>query len=198
MATRLVVLRSLFWGRAGVVVALTGQALAGAPVLSRSGGLVAAAAAAATAAGSRSASCPAHAGGGPMSTPRRVDPATRPRGRDRPVLVGVNGVTAVAGSVGTWFYNLRSRSLPGGFPAGSLHAWFAYPASSSVAVTLISVFGVCKVVMVVEGRRVGMRAPWASPLLALPSALAFIFPLFLLVREGHLYPGPASARRACR
>ncbi len=126
-----------------------------------------------------------------MSAADAVGGRRRRYRRARPVLVGVYGVAAVAGLGGTWFYNLRSRSVPGGFPAGYLRAWFANPASSSAAVDLIAVFGVSGVFMVVEGRRVGMRAPWAYPLLALPSALAFTFPLFLLVRELHLDRGPA-------
>ena len=121
-----------------------------------------------------------------------------PDRRGRPVLVVVYGLAAVAGLGGTWFYNVRSRSLPGGFPAGYLRAWFANPASSSAAVDLIAVFGVSSVFMVVEGRRVGMSAPWAYPLLALPSALAFTFPLFLLVRELHLHRGPAPEQRQRR
>jgi len=41
-----------------------------------------------------------------------------------------------------------------------------------------------------------MKAPWAYPLLALPSALAFTFPLFLLVRERHLHPRGAPQQEA--
>jgi len=133
-----------------------------------------------------------------MSAVHAVGGRRRPGRRGRPVLVGVYGLAAVAGLGGTWFYNLRSRSLPGGFPAGYLRAWFANPASSSAAVDLIAVFGVSGVFMVVEGRRVGMRAPWAYPVLALPSALAFTFPLFLLVRELHVEPEPLSEQRQHR
>jgi len=57
--TRLAILRTLTWGVAGLVAALTGQALAGAPVLSASSALVAVATAAATGAGARSARRPA-------------------------------------------------------------------------------------------------------------------------------------------
>jgi len=57
--TRLAVVRALTWGIAGLVTALTGQALAGAPVLSGSSGLVAVVAAAATGAGALSARRPA-------------------------------------------------------------------------------------------------------------------------------------------
>jgi len=53
--TRLAVVRALTWGIGGLVTALTGQALAGDPVLSGSSGLVAVLAAAATGAGALSA-----------------------------------------------------------------------------------------------------------------------------------------------
>jgi len=123
-----------------------------------------------------------------MSAPRAVAFGKHPGGRGRPALVAVYAVSAAAGLGGTWFYNLRARTLPGGFPGGYFRGWFANPASSSAAVDLLSVFGVSGIFMVVEGRRVGMKAPWIYPLLALPSALAFTFPLFLLVRERHLHP----------
>ena len=131
-----------------------------------------------------------------MSAPSAVNSLRHPGGRGRPALVAVYAVSAAAGLAGTWFYNLRARSLPGGFPGGYLRAWFANPASSSAAVDLISVLGVSGIFMVVEGRRVGMKAPWAYPLLALPSALAFTFPLFLLVRERHLHPTGAHQQEA--
>jgi hypothetical protein len=131
-----------------------------------------------------------------MSALTAVNSARHPGGRGRPALVAVYAVSAAAGLAGTWFYNLRARTLPGGFPGGYLRGWFANPASSSAAVDLISVFAVSGVFMVVEGRRVGMKAPWAYPLLALPSALAFTFPLFLLVRERHLHPTGAHQQQA--
>lgn len=131
-----------------------------------------------------------------MSAPRAVDPTEHPGGRGRPALVSVYAVSAAAGLAGTWFYNLRARTLPGGFPGAYIRAWLANPASSSAAVDLLGVFGVSGIFMVVEGRRVGMKAPWAYPLLALPSALAFTFPVFLLVRERHLHPGVAHHQEA--
>jgi len=134
-----------------------------------------------------------------MSTPGAVNPTEQPSDRGRPGLVAFYAISALAGLGGTWFYNLRARSLPGGFPAGYFRAWFANPASSSAAVDLLTVFGVSGTFMVIEGRRVGMKAPWAYPVLALPSALAFTFPLFLLIRELHLHPWPhGGGRRAAK
>jgi len=58
--TRLAILRTVTWGVAGLVAALTGQALLRAPVVSGSSALVAVVTAAATGAGARSARRPTH------------------------------------------------------------------------------------------------------------------------------------------
>ena len=96
-------------------------------------------------------------------------------------LVAVYGVLSVVGLVGTWWFNLAS------FAAGEdyLGGWFGTAASSSAAVDiLVAGFAAC-VFMVVEGRRLGWR-PWALVLLVVGSvaiAVAFVFPLFLALRE---------------
>ncbi len=131
-----------------------------------------------------------------MGKSTAVNPLEQGGARGRPGLVAFYALSAVAGLGGTWFYNLRARSLPGGFPVGYFRAWFANPAASSAAVDLLTVFGVSGVFMVVEGHRVGMKAPWAYPVLALPSALAFTFPLFLLHRELRLHPFATRRHKA--
>ena len=88
-------------------------------------------------------------------------------------------VLAVAGLVGTWWFNLRAGDVEGGY----LRGWFANAASSSAAVDLIVILIVASVFMIVDGRRHGVRAPWLYAVLALPTALAFTLPLFLAVRE---------------
>lgn len=101
-------------------------------------------------------------------------------------LLAFYAAAAVVGLIGTWWFNLRSAGVAGGY----LRGWFANAASSSAAVDLIVVFVVAAVLMMVEGRRCGMRAPWLYPLLALPTALAFTLPLFLLARELRLRARP--------
>lgn len=111
----------------------------------------------------------------------------------RRALPACYAATAAVGLVGTWWFNLRSAAVAGGY----LRGWFANAASSSAAVDLIVVFLGSAVFMVVEGRRCGMRLPWLYPLLALPTALAFTLPLFLLARERRLrreQPGDAATR----
>jgi Terpene cyclase DEP1 len=92
------------------------------------------------------------------------------------------GVLSIGGLFGTWWFNSRSGDVEGGY----LQGWFANAASSSAAVDLLVVFAVLSVFMVLEGRRVGMRWPWVYSVLALPTAIAFTFPLFLLLRERRL------------
>lgn len=88
-------------------------------------------------------------------------------------------VLAAAGLLGTLWFNLRSGDVEGGY----LRGWFANAAASSAAVDLIVVAVAASAFMIVEGRRLGMRRPWLYPLLALVTAIAFTFPLFLYMRS---------------
>lgn len=108
-----------------------------------------------------------------------VPPAVRGTARGPVLLVGPYAVLAVVGLVGTWWFNLsyRGRSYLGD--------WFANAASSSAAVDILVVLGVCVVCYVRESRRLGWR-PWVPVLftaLSLFVAVAFAFPLFLGLRE---------------
>jgi Terpene cyclase DEP1 len=91
------------------------------------------------------------------------------------------GVLAVAGAVGTWYYNLQ---YTGGDYLG---AWFANPASSSAAVDVIVTAVVACLFYVREGRRLGWWWPVALVPLTFAVALAFTFPLFLAARELRAY-----------
>lgn len=86
---------------------------------------------------------------------------------------------SVVGLVGTAWFNLRSGGVEGGY----LRGWFANAAASSAAVDLIVAAVAASVFMIVEGRRLGMRRPWLYPLLALVTAIACTFPLFLYARS---------------
>jgi Terpene cyclase DEP1 len=107
---------------------------------------------------------------------------TSTRSRGVSPLTIVYGLMAIGGLFGTYYFNVQSGNMKGGYIQG----WFANSASSSAAVDLLVVFGVSAILMIVEGRRIGMRWPWLYPLLALPTAIAFTFPLYLLVRERRL------------
>jgi hypothetical protein len=103
----------------------------------------------------------------------------------RPVLVAVYLVLALAGLVGTWWFNL---SFVAAGVTDYLGGWFANAASSSAAVDIIVMALAACVVMVVEGRRLGFR-PLGLVLLVVLSfvvAVSFTFPLFLALREVRL------------
>jgi hypothetical protein len=103
----------------------------------------------------------------------------------RPVLVAVYLVLALAGLVGTWWFNLSFVAAGG---TDYLGGWFANAASSSAAVDIIVMALAACVVMVVEGRRLGFR-PLGLVLLVVLSfvvAVSFTFPLFLALREVRL------------
>lgn len=89
------------------------------------------------------------------------------------------GLRALAGGVGTWYFNLQP--MAGGYLVG----WFANPAASSAAVDLVALAG--RDFLLVESRRVGMR--FAGVSVPLSFVIAFTFPLFLAWREHHLVPG---------
>lgn len=97
------------------------------------------------------------------------------------------GVLAVVGLVGTWYFNLTYSG-----EASYLAAWFANAASSSAAVDLLVAFTAGSIFMIVEGRRLGMRAPWLYVVFGAVLAFAFTFPLFLLVRERALQAADAA------
>ncbi len=89
------------------------------------------------------------------------------------------GLLALVGLFGTFYFNTQSGNLKGGY----LQGWFANSASSSASVDLLVVFATLCVFMFLEGRRIGMRFPYLYGILALPTAIAFTFPIFLLVRD---------------
>ena len=95
----------------------------------------------------------------------------------------VYAALSVVGLVGTWWFNLTYlATAPGGTYVGD---WFANAASSSAAVDILVAGTAAAILMVVEGHRLGWR-PWVLVLLVLAAfaiAVAFVFPLFLALRE---------------
>jgi hypothetical protein len=88
---------------------------------------------------------------------------------------------SVVGLVGTWWFNLASMAAGEDYLAG----WFANAASSSAAVDILVAGLAACVFMVLEGRRLG----WPTRSLVLlvvgsfAIAVAFVFPLFLFLRD---------------
>ena len=111
-------------------------------------------------------------------------PATRGRRPATTALIGLYLALAVAGLVGTWYFNLQF--MAGSNSQGYVQAWFANSASSSAAVDVIVTALAACVFYAVEGVRLRMR--WTLVLIPLTFlvALAFTFPLFLALREWRL------------
>lgn len=99
----------------------------------------------------------------------------------RVALVVTYVVLAVAGLVGTWYFNLQFFAQDGG--SSYLEAWFANSASSSAAVDLIVMATVASILLAVEAWRLRLRWLWVLIPLSFLVAVAFTFPLFLAVRE---------------
>ena len=87
---------------------------------------------------------------------------------------------AIAGAVGTWWFNLQMDDLGGFFS----QMW-ATPLTSSLSVDLTVVVLAFYVLMATDGRRHGMSRSLlvALGVLAVAVAIAFAFPLFLFFRE---------------
>ncbi|OJV96427.1 MAG: hypothetical protein BGO47_04835 [Microbacterium sp. 67-17] len=108
-------------------------------------------------------------------------------------------VLALAGLVGTWFFNtlaiIQLRDFIGDLISSG-------PAVSSITVDLLVVAVAGCVFIVAESRRLGMRFAWLYILGSGLTAFAFTFPLFLAMRQRRMtqlaasvtpMPGPPRA-----
>lgn len=97
---------------------------------------------------------------------------------------------AVIGLVGTAYFNITGFTSGGG---NFFAAWFANPAVSSLSVDLLATASAASIFIIIEGRRLGMRWPWLYVLGSFVTAVAFVFPLFLAMRERHMSaPSPKA------
>lgn len=90
---------------------------------------------------------------------------------------------AVLGLAGTAYFNIRGVLEPSD---SFLGAWFANPATSSLAIDLLLTASAASIFMVLEGRRLGIRWYWIYIVASFITAVAFTFPLFLAARERRL------------
>ena len=104
--------------------------------------------------------------------------------RRNPAAFWVYLAVAVIGLIGTAWFNVRSVISPSG--DSFLAAWFANASVSSLAWDLLAVASGASIFIILEGRRLGMRWPWAYVAVSFVTAVGFAFPLFLAVRERHL------------
>ena len=92
-------------------------------------------------------------------------------------------VLAIAGLVGTWTYNIIAIIERNDF----FGDWFGSgPAVSSLTMDLLIMAFAGSVLIVIEGRRLGMKHLWAYIVFSGLTAIAFTFPLFLANRERRL------------
>jgi hypothetical protein len=92
-------------------------------------------------------------------------------------------VLAIVGLIGTWTYNMFAIIERRDF----FGDWFGSgPAVGSLTMDLLIMAVAASVLMVIEGRRLGMKHVWAYIVFAGLTAIAFTFPLFLANRERRL------------
>jgi hypothetical protein len=103
--------------------------------------------------------------------------------RDWTPLAFVYLVLAVAGLIGTWWFNALAIIQMADF-LGDLVT--SGPAVSSITVDLLVVAIAGSVFVIVEARRLRMRFGWLYVVAAGVTAFAFTFPLFLAMRERRL------------
>ncbi|MGZ8804638.1 MAG: DUF2834 domain-containing protein, partial [Microbacterium sp.] len=103
--------------------------------------------------------------------------------RDWTPLALVYLLLAVAGLIGTWWFNALAIIQMADF-IGDLVT--SGPAVSSITVDLLVVAIAGSVFIIVEARRLRMRFGWLYVAAAGLTAFAFTFPLFLAMRERRL------------
>lgn len=100
---------------------------------------------------------------------------------------GLYGLLALLGLVLTWAFNLQFLlSAPDPSFIGFFRAGYANWASTSLTNDVIICYLSFCVWVFAESARLQLKRAWIYPLLGALVALAFAFPLFLLLRERHL------------
>ncbi len=112
-----------------------------------------------------------------------------------PLAVGYLSL-AIVGLIATWTFNILA--IVG--ESTWFGEWFSNGfATQSLQVDLLVLAVAAGILVVVEGRRIGMRHAWLFLPLSAVTAAAFAIPLFLALRERRLAAGePAVRRRAAR
>jgi hypothetical protein len=108
--------------------------------------------------------------------------ATGMQQRHGRILAAAYFLLAVCGVIGTWYFNIQFMASDSGLTY--IEAWFVNPASSSAAADVIVTAVAANVFFIREGLRLGWgKWVWVSIPLTYLVALAFVFPLFLGLRE---------------
>ena len=89
-------------------------------------------------------------------------------------------VLALLGLIGTWTYNALAIVQLRNFAGDWVNSG---PAVSSLTVDLLVAAVAGSILIIVESRRLGLRRGWIYVVLAGLTAYAFVFPLFLAMRQ---------------
>lgn len=100
--------------------------------------------------------------------------------RDWTPLAVVYLLLAVAGLIGTWWFNALAIVQTVDFVGDLTNSG---PAVSSITVDLLVVAVAGSIFIIIEARRLRMRFGWLYVLASALTAFAFTFPLFLAMRE---------------
>ena len=100
-------------------------------------------------------------------------------------------VLAIAGLIGTWYFNVLAIVQMRDFIGDWVNSG---PAVSSLTVDLLVVAVAGCILIIVEAKRLGMRGGWVYVALSGLTAFAFTFPLFLAMRERRLVAMRAENR----
>jgi len=93
-------------------------------------------------------------------------------------------VMAVVGVCATWYFNLQAMELDPNFSFASfVRDNYVNPSSASIANDIAVILVVFFFWSFFEARRLSMKHWWVYIPLSIGIALAFAFPLFLLMRE---------------
>lgn len=99
----------------------------------------------------------------------------------------IYGTLALAGLFATWFFNLQFIEFYGDFELDVFIADnYVNPASASITNDILVAALTFVFWLYVESKRLGMRFWWIYGILTFGIAIAFAFPLFLLMRERRL------------
>lgn len=95
---------------------------------------------------------------------------------------------AAAGLVVTGYFNVMYVVQGGNLfdPIEFFRGGWLNASARSITSDLLIAYAAFAVWAVVESRRIGMRHGWLYPAIALVTAFAFMYPLYLLMRERHL------------
>jgi hypothetical protein len=115
--------------------------------------------------------------------PEISDAQAQPMPMSRKVLCGGYAAIAAVALIATWSQNLAYQSGTADLFSSFLRDTTVTPASRSITADIVLFFLAAAILMVIEGRKHGVRLIWAYIVGGLFVAISVTFPLFLIARE---------------